>query len=456
MLTGMGVQITPERGRYITLYQLPNGTAPNSLLVDSGGNVWVTGSRLHDLFCLDPASGILSTYQIPGENDTAYKMSWSMAEDNEGGIWFAQTSGRPLWRFDPATRAFTSFSSPAGTPFQMKHDPATDETWFTTLTGDSLGLIQKTASSEPPSSMYRISRFPIGNGTTPSGLVLHGGAVWVTEIGTGNVESFVPERAPNGTVVGIKRESSFPQNGTTPFSLPTDILAPKDGMVWVTEHGPSTITRYNLARGNYTRYPTSMNANDVSSLPFWLRESRAGGGMWFNEHEGGAIGFLSDNLTMTEFHLQHIRKSIPLMLNIATDPSDPARAWFTVWSRDEVGYADISVPVPFGITINKKDISLSSAEPDATVRVTLHRYDALPAGTVAFNASSTASADGSLENMTGRFSIPATSVGPGTSPIASTDLSLSDSSLAPGNYTLGVSAGDGLVTKTVFAYVSAR
>lgn len=77
----------PIRGTYVTLYHLPNGTAPNSILVDKDGIVWCVGSKMHDLFRFDPNTNSLEEYDIPGENDgTDYRMSWSMVQDNEGNI----------------------------------------------------------------------------------------------------------------------------------------------------------------------------------------------------------------------------------------------------------------------------------------------------------------------------------------------------------------------------------
>lgn len=85
--------LIPIKHRYITEYQLPVGCGPNSIIVYNHGIVWTVGSYSHKLYRLDPNTNKIQQYQIPVENDTRDRMSWSMLEDNEGFIWFGQWFG---------------------------------------------------------------------------------------------------------------------------------------------------------------------------------------------------------------------------------------------------------------------------------------------------------------------------------------------------------------------------
>lgn len=134
--SGITIVVKPAITPYITEYSLPNGTKPNSILVDRDGMVWTVGSLSNKLYRLDPRTNQLQQYQIPKENGGG-SMSWSMMQDNEGFIWFAQFGSTPLWRFDPNLHAFNSFHS-LMSPFQMKLDTKTNDVWFTTLSGNTM------------------------------------------------------------------------------------------------------------------------------------------------------------------------------------------------------------------------------------------------------------------------------------------------------------------------------
>lgn len=451
------VSTTPIRGTYVTLYPLPNGTGPNSILVDKNGTVWCVGSNIHSLFRLDPKTNSLEEYEIPGENGIGDIMSWSMVQDNDGNIWFSQFGQYPIWRFNPNNDTFTLFHSHMQYgPFQMKYDIKTDNIWFTTLSGGSLGVIQKVQDFGSVVDQYEIREFPIGNDTMPSGLDVDGDSIWVTEIQQGEIIKFDSIHT-NGIVTGIKQETKIPTGNQRPFSLPTDVLlSKKDKFLWITEHGPSTVTKYDISSQKSIRFPTAKNTNDVASLPFWLRESTDDKGIWFNEHEGGNVGFLTDNLTLTEFHLQNIpQNSIPFMLNLATDPTNPDKLWFSLWTEDEIGVVDKSALSPFDIMVAKDKVTLSQVKNHTSIPVTIIKN--LTANTndaVFLNASSSMLPDGSLENMTAHFSTPMLLVTSQTPNDTVTELTLNDQSLEKGNYTIGVSAEDNLLTKTVFVYLN--
>lgn len=453
------LSIVPIRGTYVTLYPLPNGTAPNSILVDKEGAIWSVGSKIHDLFRFDPNTNVLKEYEIPGEQDNNnYRMSWSMVQDNEGNIWFSQFDKHPIWRFNPNDDVFTSFHSHVQyAPFQMKHDVKTDNIWFTTLSGRSLGVIQKVQDFGSVADQYGINEFPIGNDTMPSGLYVNGDSIWVTELKQGKIIKFDAISTSNGIIDGIKQEDDIPTGSNRPFSLPTDVLlSGNDQFLWVTEHGPSTVTRYDIDSQKSIQFPTAKNKYDVASLPFWLRESTDGKGIWFNEHEGGNIGFLTDNLTLTEFHLQNIpQNSIPLMLNLATDPINHNKLWFSLWTTDEIGVVDKSVLCPFDLIISKNKVTLAQSENYTLTHIAIIKNPTVNTKDAIFlNASSSMLPDGSLENMTVQFSVPTLHITRQTQNKTVIELTLNDQSLEKGNYTIGLSARDALLTKTVFVYLT--
>ncbi|MBI3842088.1 MAG: hypothetical protein HY295_02915 [Thaumarchaeota archaeon] len=442
---------------YVTEYSLPNGTGPNGILVDRNGLVWTAGSLSHKLYSLNETSGELRLYQIPGEEEKrADYMVWSMIEDNDGSIWFSQFGSNPLWRFDPNAEKFTRFNELSASPFQMKVDTKRGDIWFTTLRGNTLGVIQKNENSrnDQPNQQYKIHEFPLGNDTYPSGLFLDEDVVWVTELEKNKIAKFEITRDDSNTVSGIKKTVEIPFTNKTHFSLPTDVLASGNGTIWLTEHGISTISEYNMNLQKLIRFPTSQTTFHVATLPFWMRESPDGKGIWFNEHEGGRVGFLdAEKFELTEYELpSHVSGSIIFILNAAQDPHNPNRMWFSEWNADKIAVVDKSVPVLFNIQTDTAKVVLSDSNESqkiAAINFQIINNTAYAKNHMLyFNVSSSMEPAASLVNITAQFFTDFSLAN--ENKLLQEELVLRDESVSPGNYTLGISVRDEMVIKTIF------
>ncbi len=443
----LGIATVSAVTPYVTEYLLPNGTAPNSILVDRNGMVWTVGST-GILIELDPENGHLTSYQIPEDSGKGDMMSWSMVEDKENFIWFAQFGSVPLWRFDPVTDKFESFHT-SGTPFQMKVDGKTGDIWFTTLTGDTLGVVQKIDNGTEPH--YQVNEFPTGNDTDPSGLTLRGDSVWVTELQKGKVAKFDVIHDDSGVVIDVKKVLEVPAK--TLLSTPTDLLFSSNETLWITEHGPSTITKFGLDSQEFTRFATSQNRYGVASLPFWLKESLDGQGFWFNEHEGERVGFFDVyNMALTEFEVPSSSPDVFFMLNFATDPHDASKAWFSEWNADKIGVVDRNISVPFDIRTDLDKVVLGSSNLRQEIGVEISG-NRIPAGanytTVYLNASRSMEPAAGFVNMSATFP-EGNAINLTSAEKQHFKLLLEDNSAPSGNYTLGISATNGIVTKTIF------
>jgi streptogramin lyase len=436
------------KSKYVTTYSLPNGTGPNGILVDNNGLVWTSGSSSHSLLRLDFEDGKLRSYPIP-EEKRGQTMVWSMVKDKDGNIWLSQFGQNPLWRFDPNTGRFDLFRTSAP-PFQMKLDDITGNIWFTTLTGNTIGLIQKVENKT--GSSYNITEFPIGNDTDPSGLFLKGGLVWVTELSKGKIVKFEAVRNSDGLVVNIKKTLEIPESNQTQFYSPTDVLVSGNRTVWVTEHGPSTMTRYDIISGKLTRFPTSQRPDDITTLPFWMRESTDGKGIWYDEHQGGRVAFFDlDKMDLTEYELQNnTANPVVYTLNLTVDPSYSSKLWFSQWNLDRVGVVDHAIPLPFDIKSNLTGVVLSDKNITATIDIEISGKDNMSQNQVVFlKASSSMMSDGGFANMTGNFTVSSVDLSKVNQSVP-VQLILQNEGAKAGNYTLGISASDGLVTKTIF------
>ena len=440
------------KSKYVTTYSLPNGTGPNGIFVDKNGLVWIAGSSKHTLFQLDPADGRLMSYPIP-EKNVRETMVWTMVEDRNGNIWFSQFGQNLLWRFDPNTGRFNLFQTSAP-PFQMKLDDTTDNIWFTTLTGNTIGLVQKVENKTGP--LYNITEFPLGNDTDPSGLFLKGGSVWIAELSKGKIAKFEAIRNNDGLVVNIKKILEMPLSNQTQFYSPTDVLVSGNRTVWVTEHGPSTMTRYDTISGKLTRFPTSQRPDGITTLPFWMRESIDGKGIWFNEHQGGRVAFFNSyNMTLTEYELQNSTANpVVYTLNLAMDPSDSSKLWFSQWNLDRVGVVDNAIHLPFDISSDHTKAVLlnNNTLQKATIHVEIsnnNRSNQMGQNMVFLGTSSSMMPNGEFSKIITNFIVNSVDLSKINQPVP-VQLVLQNEGAKAGNYTLGISASNGLITKTIF------
>lgn len=440
---------------YIKEYSLPDGIFPNGILVDKEGFVWIAGSMSNTLIVFDPKTSQMKyTYQLKNNtNDNLpSQMVWSIIQDNEGLIWFSQMGTDPLWQFNPKTERFTTFHSISAAPFQMKVDQKTGNIWFTTLTKNTVGVIQKQPQS------YKITEFDIGSDTYPSGLFLEDNYIWITLIKNQSISKFSIITDKNGIVTGIKKILEIPQNNQTKIFSPTDMLRSND--LWITEHGMSFLTKYNMDKNNLERFPTAVNSQHSTTLPFWVRHSLDGDGIWFNEHTGNRIAFFDvKNEILTEYEIpsRPVDGFVVYPLNIALDPTDNNKIWFSEWNINKFGVLDTNISAPFDIRVDSNITTIDSDQTAELVFDVTKTSGHLPENNtkISFSASSSMSPNSELVNMTAKFL-------PSTIDLSEIDqhtkirLVLQNNGTKQANYTLGISATNGVVTKSVFLGLEIR
>lgn len=447
---------------YIKEYSLTNGAWPNAILVDKNGIVWTLGSRLHMLFKFDPKKeSIVSSYPITtssqDEEPEGSLMAWTIVQDNDGFLWFSRLGEKAIWRFDPIVEKFITFHSSAPA-FQMKLDRETGNIWFVTLTGNTVGVIQKNAKE---SSQYKITELNLGNASSPINLFIKNNHGWLarfpidsTSNSTGELVNFyLNEDKDTFKVISDK-------NILHHIYEPTDVFDDGNGSVWFTEHGTSTISEYKTDSTHVKRFPTSSNEYHTNTLPLWIRESLDGSGLWFNEHGGNRIGFLDKkNMTLTEYEIPSRPNDgyIVYPLNISLDPTDNNKIWFSEWNTDKIGVLDRRVPLPFDIhtDVRKLDLQENSfkKEHSATVNVTITKgFSSLSDNNshiVSLNASIAPDPLIGNTDILLKFSSSMV-VLTKTNETASAQLSIQSYLDKTFNSTLALSATDGWVTKSVF------
>ena len=244
---------------------------------------------------------------------------------------------------------------------------------------------------------------------------------------------------------------TIPKSNDAIFSSPTDLLLDKNS-VWLTEHGTSFLTRYDIDTGKITRYPTSQNNFHTVTLPFWIRGAENPKFLWFNEHEGNKIGYFDlENKTLVEYLIPSVPKggNVTYSLNISQDPKDEKILWFSEWNTDKVGVIDGHIPIPFKILPSTRQIILNSNTRDYSLDLKI-QGNSDHSNSVFLNASSSTTPTAELGNLTVQFLPNVVNL----SHDQTVKLLIHNGGVAPGNYTVGISASDGYVIKTEFLDLS--
>ncbi len=436
-ISGSYIKPRLDTNPYIQEYSLPAGSGPNALLVDKNDTVWISSSKPSLFFSFDPVSDKISTYEIhdtaqqkiPGNSTT---MVWTMVQDEEGKIWLSQMGTNSVWMFTPKNKEFHWVSLPKGSPFQMKIGNQ-GEVWFSNINENTVGVIQQD----------QVLSFSTGKKTNPAGIFLDGNSMWVSEVLLQKIAKYEIKKDTQG-IKTISLVDLYPKGNDTWFLSPTDVFV-KDNVLWLTEHETSFLTSYDLVNNKVTRYPTSQNFYHAVTLPFWLRPSNQGNGLWFNEHQGSKIGYFDlEKKTLTEYSVLSLPKNgyITYPLNLATNPNDDEIVWFSEWNTDKIGMINHNSKIPFDISVENNTMTLGPNQ-TKSLSIFINGSNPLTNNVLTLSTSSSIISDASLGNLTVKYSaekvdLTKTNVIP---------LYVHNNGVVPGNYTLGLGASDGFVTK---------
>jgi sugar lactone lactonase YvrE len=441
------------------------------------------------------------------QSKQGFQMEWSIVEGTDGSIWFPEGASDPLWRFDPNTEKFQVIHSISAAPMQMKVEQRSGNIWFTTFGSGTFGVIQKIIANKAgiksnlndsiTSPEYKVTEFNLGNDSFPSGIYIQGDSVWITEtLNHNKLVEFKPIVDPNGKIVNVTKVLEIPSSSPSSssqqkqlFTTPTDLVVfandNRPASIWLAEHGTSFITEYRIDSQSVIKFPTSSSPRHYITLPYWIAEPADHKGFWFNEHEGNRIAFFNTTaMVLLEYEVptrDPLNGYIANALTLSADPNDKNKVWFTEFNHDKIGVLDRSPPIRFDINSSAGKITILSSPNNtaqknaspvaATLNVQVTTKKSFNSSSfinntntnnnhtlIFLNTSSSMNPLGKFVNMTAKF-YPTSTIylnkdRNGKAQSNNIILQRNDSTpISPGNYTLGISATDGTVTKSIFRYL---
>lgn len=323
----------PQVSQYTIEYPLRlSSSTPNAIAVDASGNVWFTLENMSSLAELNPV-GMVHQYRIPTGSDNS-TTSWGIVVDNSRGlVWFTEQATNSVWSFNIKTHQFTRYDlkTAYAFPFGIALDRQ-GNVWFTEFFGNKIGEITINGNiNEIPIPLQSQYLEPSAITEGPQG------KIWFTLPGINSIGSYY--------------EGKFAiQNLTGLVELPVGISFDNQGNIWMTQHGPSFISEFNPVTHYFRTISTTVPSYYSSSLPYFDHVG-PNSNIWFNEHEGNAMGeFIPSNNTLIEYFVPtRVFYNISGMLTSAL--STAGTPWYTEFFAGKVGTINITAPLDLHLSL---------------------------------------------------------------------------------------------------------
>lgn len=151
---------------------------PCSITRGGDGNIYFTNGVANQIGAVDPSSGRVTLYTAPDALGNAVPFN-DIAAGDDDAIWFTETSGNAIGRFDLRTHAFSTYEipTPASTPVGIDQGPD-GAIWFTESVGNKIGRLDEATG--------QITEYPL---PTPAAVpfvmraVTQNRYLWFTETG---------------------------------------------------------------------------------------------------------------------------------------------------------------------------------------------------------------------------------------------------------------------------------
>ncbi len=155
------VKLDPRTGK-ITDYHVPGGSHPYGLTIGAGKSIWYTGMYDNEVVKFDPDTGERTPFKL----STARAAIRRIDSDADGNLWVAAQDTGKLYKLDPRTGKFTEYTPPtphAGV-YGVEVDKKRNMIWFTERDGDRIGRFDPSANT--------FVEFPLPSADTSSRRVL--------------------------------------------------------------------------------------------------------------------------------------------------------------------------------------------------------------------------------------------------------------------------------------------
>ena len=399
---------------YVKEYKIPTAcTQPLAITVDPYGMVWFAQTSTGKVAKFDPLTETFTEYDNPVwekvekifivsaiennmEPTKLRSMMWGMDYFPDGSIWFTDERTDSIWKFSIDTQSYDRITYPptneGGSSLPQKLVIEGSKIIINDFTGGRLSFLDY-AQDKQGLRHYAIPS--VMEGAVTSDFAIDSDKnVWYTNwvpSGAGILVKFdypgYEFAATQGEVQGLPLQAfvewyNFPAGITTP----NGVAVGPDQKIWLADTSSNYFFSFDPRTEEFTKYTTSVPTIDSYgnasgfiknpvSRPYWIEHSD--GNLIMNEHNANRIGvFNPSSETLVEYTIPSRNpnwadcEGIDYcgLAKVFDFVAYGKKIWFTEWVENNIGVVDTSIPLPFSIAIDRKEITLEKGQ---TTQITL-------------------------------------------------------------------------------------
>jgi len=388
---------------FVTEFKIPTAcTQPLAITTEPNGTVWFAQTNTGNIAKFDPLTEKFTEYTnsrwVAAESQLKQKlrsMMWGMDAFPDGSIWFTDERTDAIWKFSIDSESYdrisyTQIDEGSSLPQKLVIDGS--KIIINDFTGGKLSFLDY-AQDRQGLRHYAIPSV-MEDAVTSDFAIDSNKNVWYTNwvpSGQGILVKFdYPgyeyESAKGEVTQGLLLQDfiewyNFPVGLTTP----NGVAVGPDQKIWIVNTSSNYFFSFDPKTEEFTKYVTSIptidsygnfGKNPVSN-PYWIEHSD--GNLIMNEHNANRIGvFNPSSETLVEYTVPSRNPNwadcegieycgVAQVFDFAVDGK---KIWFTEWVENNIGVVDTSIPLPFSIDIDTKEITLKKGE-TAEVAVTV-------------------------------------------------------------------------------------
>ena len=373
---------------FVKEYSIPTDcTNPLAIVTDYDGNVWFAQTNTGKLAKFDPNTESFTEFPNPIWPKHGRSMIWGIDYSPDGSLWFTDESYDSIWKFSTQDEKYQVMRYPSegnSLPQKLKVDGS--QIVINDFTGNKITFLDPTQSND--NLRYLSIPSPVNGSVTGDFTIDADKNVWYTNwvFQQGGVLVKFDQEGYRNSIANADGNSLPMLDYVKIFQLPFELFTPNgivsdNGMIWLADTSNSAVFNFDPATQQFTQYVTSDpkistygNSTGVIkspiSRPYWI-ETNSDGQLVFNEQTANSIAILDPKSeSLVEYMVPSKNPSWGDCNNIPdcglaqvfdfTIHGD--KIWFTEWVENNIGVVDTSIPLPFGIELDSKDISLLPGE----------------------------------------------------------------------------------------------
>ena len=400
---------------YVKEYKIPTAcTQPLAITVDPYGMVWFAQTNTGKVAKFDPLTEtfteysnavwenvekvfVLSAIRNNMEPEKLRSMMWGIDYFPDGSIWFTDERTDAIWKFSIDTESYDRISysqtdeNKSSLPQKLVIEGS--KIIVNDFTGGRLSFLDY-AQDKQGLRHYAIPS--VMDGAVTSDFAIDSDKnVWYTNwipSGAGILVKFDYPGYEFQSTQGEVTQGLLLQDFVEWYNFPAGLTTPNgvavgpDQKIWLADTSSNYFFSFDPRTEEFTKYVTSIptidsygNASDFIknpvSRPYWIE--RSDDNLIMNEHNANRIGVFNPfSETLVEYTVPSRNPNwadcegidycgVAQVFDFAAYGE---KIWFTEWVENNIGVVDTSIPLPFSIDIDKKQITLEKGQ---TTQLTL-------------------------------------------------------------------------------------